>query len=126
MVWREPKTHRDECYFCLSSIKEYSAKNLHRILMKYAFSDDTETSTCEEIQCMKADSASPPRFKQQKLNNLKSLRITCLHIKCKESYFVQVGTNITFYRNRNLLSFFSQENILVFCNDIRRLRIMPY
>ncbi|KRY96484.1 hypothetical protein T11_9672, partial [Trichinella zimbabwensis] len=27
MVWREPQNHVDDCYFCLSNVRGYNAKN---------------------------------------------------------------------------------------------------
>ena len=31
MVWREPKAHRNECYFCSCNIAGFNARNKHYI-----------------------------------------------------------------------------------------------
>ncbi|KAK4878970.1 hypothetical protein RN001_007116 [Aquatica leii] len=76
-----------------------------------------------------ADSSSPQRFNQQKLNDLireqnLSKESSELHAsRLNEKNLLQPDINITFYRKRDkdLLPFYSEENNLVFCNNIKGL-----
>lgn len=159
MVWREPRNHYDDCYFCLVNIKGINRNNRHKWtypdldsarrpvphsneIPVPTFSnlpeipeDDTETSTSDEVQRMQsendsdfeADLTTPQCFNQQELNDL--MRDLYLSKECaellasrlKEKNLLYPGTNVTFYRKRekDLLPFFTQENKLVFCNDIK-------
>ena len=32
MVWRKPKNHVDDCYFCISNVKDFNAKNKNQLV----------------------------------------------------------------------------------------------
>lgn len=161
MVWREPRNHHDDCYFCLVNIKGINRNNRHKWtypdldsarrpvvhseeIPVPSFSslpelteDDTETSTSDEVKRIQsendsdfeADLATPQCFNQEELNdlirdlNLSKESAELLASRLKEKNLLCRGTNITFYRKRDkdLLPFFTQENDLVFCNNIKGL-----
>lgn len=72
---------------------------------------------------------SPQRFTQSELNDLvRDLNLSkeaseLLSSRLNDKNLLEVGTKITFYRTREkkLLPFFSEENNLVFCNDVKGL-----
>lgn len=100
--------------------------------------DDMETRTSDELHSNKCegrnsdfeeDSATPQRFNQEELNDLiRDLNLSkesseLLASRLKEKNLLYPGTKITYYRNRekDLLPFFSQDNNLVYCNDVKGL-----
>ena len=69
----------------------------------------------------------PQRFRQEELNdlvrdlNLSKAASELLALRLNDKNFLEKRTKITFYRIRekNLLPFFSQENNLVYCHQVR-------
>ena len=55
MIWREPKNHSDDCYFCLVKVHGYTYKQREKnILAKFAISH----LTCQAQQCYSCPKAT--------------------------------------------------------------------
>ena len=74
-------------------------------------------------------SSVPQSFRQEELNdlvrdlNLSKAASKLLASRLNHKNLLERGTKITYYRTRekNLLSFFSQENNLAYCHEVRGL-----
>ena len=128
MIWREPKNHVDDCYFCLTKVKGFSAKNRKNIaypnldsaLRPVDDADDDELYTTDE---------TPQTFSQAELNdlvrglNLPKESAELLASRLKEKYLLDHTARVTYFRNRHqeFMEFFVEERELVFCNNIAGL-----
>jgi hypothetical protein len=130
VIWREPKYHRDDCYFCCYDVKGYNSKNKKVILYPNLHSalrpvvhgpelpvpqpteilEDASTNISdsggddEEFQCH-TESQSPQLFTQSELNNVIELglpkeKAELLGSRLKEKNLFAAGTYIYWYRNR--------------------------
>ena len=74
-------------------------------------------------------SSVPQRFRQEELNdlvrdhNLSKAASELLASRLNDKNLLERGTKITYYRTRekNLLPFFSQQNNLLYCHEVRGL-----
>lgn len=159
MVWREPKNHYDDCYFCVVNINginrnnrsKWTYPNLESARRPVSHSDEIPIPTYHQLPELSDDesdhsdtpcepdkgedsdyveeSNSPQRFDQKELSDLvRDLSLSkesaeLLASRLNEKNLLEQGTKITFYRSREkyLLPFFSEENKLVFCNDVKGL-----
>lgn len=164
MVWREPRNHIDDCYFCMVDVNGINRINHH--MWKYPdilsairpvpHSDEVPIPTFHQLPELCDDKSNtsdathevykgedcdyeendvmcsgPQCFSQNELSdlirdlNLSKQASELLASRLNEKNLLDHGTNITFYRTRekDLLPFFSQENNLVFCQDVKGLLI---
>lgn len=150
-IWREPKNHYNDCYFCLCDISGYNNKN--KRTLKYTnvesvtpakkgliersnenFSssmeivDDVEKETSSSLEYSSTND-DPILFDQCDLDDLiRDLNLPkdsseLLASRLKERNFLLPGTKITAYRKRDEMfkQFFLKEDTLVYCNDIKGL-----
>lgn len=161
MVWREPKNHHDDCYFCVVNITGINRKNhskwkyhdLPSARRPVSHSDDVPIPTFHQLPELSDDelnlssgstdidhagdsdyagcSSTSAHFNQNELNDLvRDLYLSkenseLLASRLREKNLLEFGTKVTFYRTRekDLLNFFSQEDDIVFCQDVRGLLI---
>lgn len=160
MVWREPKNHHDDCYFCIVNM---SGWNKHKkkswyypdiesarrpvphcsaipipVFTSLQDVSDDETDESESNCSTYSDSASVSAssskttaqpFTQGQLNDL--VRDLALSKEAAEILASRLGQHgildsearVTFYRHRDeiLNQYFSEEDGLVFCNNIAGL-----
>lgn len=159
MVWREPKNHHDDCYFCMVRTTGYNGKNKHTLVYPNLESARIPVLHCEEVpiptftslpeiesesSCTSQDEAGyfladdnftpdlsnePSLFGQGDLNdlvrdlNLSKQQSEVLASRLKQRALLQPGAKVSFYRNRekDLLPYFTSENDLVYCHDIKGL-----
>lgn len=158
MIWREPRNHIDDCYFCLTNVEGYNLKNKKEIsypnlpsairpvnhgpdvpvptqpsslddMATFYDTDNVGSSSGEEF-C--GYNNEPQLFTQPELNDLvRDLDLPkesaeLLGSRLKEKNLLAPGTSFSWFRKRekDFLQYFSQEEELVFCNDITGLLSM--
>jgi hypothetical protein len=159
-IWREPKNHLDDFYFCSFNLKGINRKNRHKweypsdasVKLPIEHSDDVPipsiSFTAEQILQTSVDDdfletrsendsefefslLTPQRFLQNEHDdlardlNLSKQASELLASRLKEKNQLEPDAKVTFYREteKELLSYFVEEDNLVFCNDIENLLI---
>ena len=146
MVWREPRNHADDCYFCLTNINGFNASsrkkikypNLRSAMRPVPHSDDLPVPTppVNKDILSSLDEEMPSREDSAESISLEDIESTYSgtsgnepHWICqnssqsswlKQRNLVQEDVKITSFRNRNkdLVSFFDIENKLCYCTNI--------
>ena len=158
MVWREPRNHHDDCYFCAINLSGVNSKNRKSLAYPDLVSARRPVTHCDEIpvpvftELLSSSSdeelemndttpaedreyeepmSGPQLFNQSELSDLvRDLALSkesseVLASRLKEKSLLQPGTKVSFYRKRDadFVPLFSQEENIVFCNEIRRVLI---
>ena len=144
MVWREPRDHITDCYFCLTDVKGYTGKTRHLITYPHVnsvtrpvphtddapkprFVEPSDTASSSECEPMNTDSefkgklTGPQTFCRAELNDLvRDLGLSkkqseLLASRLKDKNLLGMDATVTFYRKR-------EENLLKFfenkCNFV--------
>ena len=153
-IWREPRNHLEDCYFCSVNVNGLNTKN--RAKWQYPSTScvqrpvqrSTDSSVPKNIsepmeQDIEGPSSSqndadfegmsnePKCFSQNELDdlvrdlNLSKQASELLASRLKEKNLLSSDTKISFYRERDkeLRRYFSEENGITFCSDIKNLLI---
>lgn len=146
MLWREPKNHYNDCYFCMVNINGFNRfkktkweyPNLESAKRPLPHSDDIPILVPyeDEMEAVgsseseyEVDIGKSHRFSQEELSDLiRDLSLSkeaaeLLASRLKEKNCLQPETKITFYRTRDegFLPYFSEDEDLVYCNNIPAL-----
>jgi hypothetical protein len=153
MIWREPKNHSDDCYFCTCQIKGHNKKsikniyypNIHSAIRPIPHDSDVPipptptviANICQvsESNDSNEESSEPGEyndrcyFNQEELNdlvrdlNLNKEESELLGSRLKEKNMLAPETTFYWYRHREkeFTTYFSQENTLVYCNNLSGL-----
>lgn len=161
MVWREPKDHLSDCYFCMNDMRGFNKQkkatwvypSLDSAIRPVLHCDELPVPTftvlpeleeevveeCEDVGHLQSDdqrdsdfevpSDLPQTFSQGELSdlvrdlNLSKEQAEVLASRLKEKNNLGAGCKVTYYRTREsgLLPYFTREDALVFCNNIKGL-----
>lgn len=147
MLWREPKNHNNDCYFCLTKVFGISGRTVRNI--KYADvssvtkpvqrSDEDPLPICPGASSSNMETSDPVTssgsefviderhlITQAELNDLvRDLHLSkgnseVLASRLQQWKLLSSETKVTVYRKRNedLMPFFNKINQICFCNDI--------
>ncbi|UYV82677.1 hypothetical protein LAZ67_22000521 [Cordylochernes scorpioides] len=152
MIWREPKDHSSDCYFCLTKTTGITSKSRHTVEYpdlpsamrpvplsdilpvpqppeNVIFSDDDSDRREQQWDDTNSEAGAlsePHLLTQGDLNDLvRDLDLSkkqseLLGSRLKGWNLLHEGTKVCFFRKRQdeFQDFFSQENDLVYCNDV--------
>lgn len=147
MIWREPRNHMNDCYFCATKIHGYNGKYLAKVEYEYVSSvtkpltdgpyyavqpqepnDPPETPDYMPTKT-KTEKSVDNRLSQEELNDLirdldlPKCSAEILGSRLAEKNFLQESTSTSCYRNREIefRPFFIQEADLLYCTDVSGL-----
>lgn len=150
MIWREPRNHVNDCYFCATKIHGYNGKYLAKVEYEYVSSvtkpltdgpyyavqpqepnDPPETPDYMPTKT-KTEKSVDNRLSQEELNDLirdldlPKCSAEILGSRLAEKNFLQESTSTSCYRNREIefRPFFIQEADLLYCTDVSGLMEM--
>ncbi|UYV71887.1 hypothetical protein LAZ67_9000882 [Cordylochernes scorpioides] len=152
MIWREPKDHSSDCYFCLTKTTGITSKSRHTVEYpdlpsamrpvphsdilpvpqppeSVIFSDDDSDRREQQWDDTNFEAGAlsePHLLTQGDLNDLvRDLDLSkkqseLLGSRLKGWNLLHKGTKVCFFRKRQdeFQDFYSQENDLVYCNDV--------
>ncbi|UYV65551.1 hypothetical protein LAZ67_3004671 [Cordylochernes scorpioides] len=152
MIWREPKDHSSDCYFCLTKTTGITSKSRHTVEYpdlpsamrpvphsdilpvpqppeNVIFSDDDSDRREQQWDDTNFETGAlsePHLLTQGDLNDLvRDLDLSkkqseLLGSRLKGWNLLHKGTKVCFFRKRQdeFQDFYSQENDLVYCNDV--------
>ncbi|UYV70254.1 hypothetical protein LAZ67_7002290 [Cordylochernes scorpioides] len=152
MIWREPKDHSSDCYFCLTKTTGITSKSRHTVEYpdlpsamrpvphsdilpvpqppeNVIFSDDDSDRREQQWDDTNFEAGAlsePHLLTQGDLNDLvRDLDLSkkqseLLGSRLKGWNLLHKGTKVCFFRKRQdeFQDFYSQENDLVYCNDV--------
>ena len=130
MVWREPRNHVSDCYFCAIDVTGINRKNrkilkypdlelarrpvahsdecpvpIYEILSEDSDNDSTASQESQEDEEADFSDDTPHPFSQNELNDLvRDLNLSSAELlasRLKKKSLLSHGTRITFYRNRH-------------------------
>lgn len=153
-IWREPRNHLEDCYFCSVNVNGLNTKNrakwqypstscVQRPVQRSPDSSEPKNISEPLEQDIEGPSSSqndadfegmsnePKCFSQNELDdlvrdlNLSKQASELLASRLKEKKLLSSDTKISFYRERDteLRRYFSEENGITFCSDIKNLLI---